>query len=397
VFQGTVTATVAQFATVTGSFAASKSGSKLTIAAAGVTAQVGTSDLGVKVTDGKLGVVVKTDTKKFAAVASGNAALEGVDGLTVTGTGSIRINRLGEAITETISTPAGNVTVDFSATTDVTQIRSTLNLQFQNYVYASGDFLVEKTTVADLTTFTLAASNRNALLGVNYNATGEFGVKVTGAGVAMLVEKQGTNPTKYAISTTGGTVGIVGLAGVDLTGPLELDINKLGRIIDVDIPSPTGVTVPLEFTKPDAVQTFGGDLAISIAGFAALKGTNAFEIENASGNTEIRVAGTSINAVLGSNPDGIIGNADDVGARISNASLGAVLFRNSAGTTSYAFNAAGTASLAGVDGLTLTGNLAARVNTTGGAVNKIITLPNGNTVAVQFGATEAAAVFQGSV
>ncbi|MFN9039054.1 MAG: hypothetical protein ACK5YO_22340, partial [Planctomyces sp.] len=133
---------------------------------------------------------------------------------TVTGSGAIRINRLGEAITETISTPAGNVTVDFSGTTDVTQIRSTLNLQFQNYVYASGDFLVEKTTVADLTTFTLAASNLNAFLGVNYNATGEFGVKVTGAGVAMLVEKQGTNPTKYAISTTGGTVGIVGLAGV---------------------------------------------------------------------------------------------------------------------------------------------------------------------------------------
>ncbi|MFN9289019.1 MAG: hypothetical protein ACK6EB_13180, partial [Planctomyces sp.] len=117
-----------------------------------------------------------------------------------------------------------------------------------------------KTTVGDLTTFILAASNLNAFLGVNYNATGEFGVKVPGAGGAMLVEKQGTHPTKYAISTTGGTVGIVGLAGVDLTGPLELDINKLGRIIDVDIPSPTVVTVPLEFTKPDAVQTFGGDL-----------------------------------------------------------------------------------------------------------------------------------------
>ncbi|MFM8729115.1 MAG: hypothetical protein ACKON9_28770, partial [Planctomycetaceae bacterium] len=202
VFQGTVTATVAQFATVTGSFAVSKNGSKLTVAASAVTAQVGTSELGVKVTDGNLGVVIRTDTQKFAAVASGSAALEGVDGLTVTGTGSVRINRLGEAITATISTPAGNVTVDFAGTTDITQIRSTLNLQFQNYVYASGDFLVEKTTVADTTTFTLAASNHNAFLGVNYKATGEFGVKVTGAGVAMLVEKQGTNAAKYAISTT---------------------------------------------------------------------------------------------------------------------------------------------------------------------------------------------------
>ncbi|MFN9294320.1 MAG: hypothetical protein ACK6EB_40070, partial [Planctomyces sp.] len=105
------------------------------------------------------------------------------DGLTVTGTGSVRINRLGATINETIATPTGSVLVNFDTNTNVTQIRSTLNLQFQNYVYASGDFLVEKTTVADLTTFTLAARNRNAVLGVNYNAAGEFGVKVTGAGV----------------------------------------------------------------------------------------------------------------------------------------------------------------------------------------------------------------------
>ncbi|MFN9042119.1 MAG: hypothetical protein ACK5YO_37880, partial [Planctomyces sp.] len=175
----------------------------------------------------------------------------------------------------------------------------------------------------------------------------------------MLVEKQGTNPTKYAISTTGGTVGIVGLAGVDLTGPLELDINKLGRIIDVDIPSPTGVTVPLEFAKPDAVQTFGGDLAISIAGFAALKGTYQFELDTATaGTTKVRVAGTNISALLGSDPDGVIGTADDVGAKITDGRIGAVLYKTSAGT-SYALDAAGTAALVGVPGFTLSGSLAA--------------------------------------
>ncbi|MFN9295487.1 MAG: hypothetical protein ACK6EB_46025, partial [Planctomyces sp.] len=397
VFKGTVTATVSQFATVTGSFAVAKSGTKLTVAAAGVTAFVGSGDLGVRVTDGKLGIVVQTDTKKFAAVASGTAALEGVTGLTVTGTGSVRINKMGTTVDETISTPAGDVAVKFDSATDVTQIRSTLNLQFQNYVYASGDFLVEKTTVADLTTFTLAASNLNAFLGVNYNAAGEFGAKVTDAGVAMLIEKQGTNAAKYAISTTGGTVGLVGLPGVDLSGPLALNINKLGRIIDVDIPSPTGVNIPLEFTSPDLTQRFGGDLNLSIGGFTTLSGTYAFEIDNNSGNTEIRVAGTNINALLGSNPDGTLGNADDVGARITDAKLGAVLLRNSAGTTSYAISAAGTASLVGVDGFTLTGDLAARVNTTGGAIDRSITLPNGETVAVTFGASEAAAVFKGTV
>jgi hypothetical protein len=366
VFSGSVTAEVSQFASIGGSFSVAKSTNRLTIAASNVEGFVGSGSLGVRVTDGNLGVVIRTDTKKFAGVASGSAALEGVDGLTVTGSGSIRMNKLGEAINETITTPDGPVTLDFAGSTDILQVRSTLNLKFQNFVYASGDFLLEKTQVSDLTTITLAASNLNAFLGVNYGVTGEFGVKVSGAGVAMLIEKQGSNTAKYAISTTGGTAGLVGLSGVDLTGPLALNINKLGRTIATNIPAPSGTTFPLNFTAPDPVQRFGGDINLNIAGFTTLTGTYGFEIETASGATEIRVAGTNINAVLGSNPDGIIGNTDDVGARISNAKLGAVLFRTAAGATSYAIDAKGTASLVGVDGFTVTGDLAARVNTTGG-------------------------------
>jgi hypothetical protein len=304
---------------------------------------------------------------------------------------------MGTTVDETISTPAGNVDVKFDSATDVTQIRSTLNLQFQNYVYASGDFLVEKTTVGDLTTFKLAASDLDAFLGVNYNAAGEFGAKVTDAGVAMLIEKQGTNAAKYAISTTGGTVGLVGLPGVDLSGPLALNINKLGRTIDVDIPSPTGVNIPLEFTSPDLTQRFGGDLNLSIGGFTTLSGTYAFEIDTATaGRTKVFVAGTNINALLGSDHDGVIGTADDAGARITDGRIGAVFYKTTAGT-SYALDAAGTASLVGVTGFTLSGSLAARVNTTGGEVNESIAMPTGAPVSVVFSADDTAPVFKGSV
>ncbi|MFN9042237.1 MAG: hypothetical protein ACK5YO_38475, partial [Planctomyces sp.] len=143
---------------------------------------------------------------------------------------------LGEAITETISTPAGNVTVDFSGTTDVTQIRSTLNLQFQNYVYASGDFLVEKTTVADLTTFTLAASNLNAFLGVNYNAAGEFGVKVTNGQLGIVVQ---TDTAKFAAVASGNTA-LEGIDGLTVTGTGSVRINRLGATINETIATPTG-------------------------------------------------------------------------------------------------------------------------------------------------------------
>ncbi|MGV2340336.1 MAG UNVERIFIED_CONTAM: hypothetical protein LVR18_42230, partial [Planctomycetaceae bacterium] len=117
-FSGTVTAEVSQFASISGHFSVAKSPDRLTIAASNVEGFVGSGDLGVRVTDGNLGVVIKTSTKKFAAVASGSAALEGVAGLTVTGAGSIRINKLGEAINETISTPDGPVTLDFASNTD---------------------------------------------------------------------------------------------------------------------------------------------------------------------------------------------------------------------------------------------------------------------------------------
>jgi hypothetical protein len=86
----------------------------------------------------------------------------------------------------------------------------------------------------------------------------------------MLIEKQGSNAAKYAISTTGGTAGLVGLSGVDLTGPLALNINKLGRTIATNIPAPGGATFPLNFTVPDTVQRFGGDINLNVAGFTTL-------------------------------------------------------------------------------------------------------------------------------
>jgi hypothetical protein len=84
---------------------------------------VGNGDLGVNITAGKLGAVINTETKKFAAVASGTAALQGVDGLTVTGSGSVRINQLDAAIDETICTPGGPVEVKFTSDADVLQVR----------------------------------------------------------------------------------------------------------------------------------------------------------------------------------------------------------------------------------------------------------------------------------
>ncbi|MGV2341514.1 MAG UNVERIFIED_CONTAM: hypothetical protein LVR18_48605 [Planctomycetaceae bacterium] len=70
-------------------------------------------------------------------------------------------------------------------------------------------------------------------------------------------------------------------------------------------------------------------------------------------------------------------------AQVSNARLGAAPYRTSGGN-SYAIAPAGTASLVGIDGLTLSGTLAARINTTGGAVDETIEVPGGAPVNVSF-------------
>ena len=119
-----------------------------------------------------------------------------------------------------------------------------LALEFESVVPASGDVLIEKTTTGSVTTLRLGASNLNAFLGVNYGQAGEFGVKVTGAGVAMLVDNDGSNAANYAISPTGCTVVLVGLAGFHLTGPHARNHRKTRRATHSSLPPPRGLCLP---------------------------------------------------------------------------------------------------------------------------------------------------------
>jgi hypothetical protein len=236
-----------------------------------------------------------------------------------------------------------------------------------------------------------------AFLGVQRGQADEFGVRVSNASAALIIEKTAGTAAKFAARTNVGTVSIPGLPDLDLSGPTALEINRLGRSITANIPDLSGVNIPLSFSTGDLVNRFGGNLDLDIDGFTRLTGAIAFEKQTDNGTTEIRVAGTGINTFLGRNDDGTVGNSDDVGVRITNARLGAVLYRTSAGATSFAVDAKGTATLVGVDGFTLTGDLSARINTTGGAVNETINMPSGSPVVLTFGATEAAAVFSGTV
>ncbi|MFM7863126.1 MAG: hypothetical protein ACKPHU_02855, partial [Planctomycetaceae bacterium] len=126
------------------------------------------------------------------------------------------------------------------------------------------------------------------------------------------IEKPTIGSAAFAVSSLGGTLSISGLPALDLDGPLAISINKLGHSIDVDIPTLDGTTIPIEFPTADPVQRLAGDVAFSVAGFTTLKGSFAFELDTATaGTTKVRVAGTNISALLGSDADGVIGTSDD--------------------------------------------------------------------------------------
>ena len=100
--------------------------------------------------------------------------------------------------------------------------------------------------------------------------------------------------------------------------------------------------------------------------------------------TVIRVAATNVDVFLGSNE----GTPEEAGVRITDGELGLVIYKTvetgaASPEATFALTASGGAEILGVPNLTLSGVLAARVNTTGVAVDETLTTPGG-TVNVLF-------------
>jgi hypothetical protein len=283
----------------------------------GGTASDSNDDTGVRLTNGTLLAVVGA-SGSLALNTSGTLSLLGLPQLALDGTAVLEINSTTSRVTRTLNVGGVNRTLDVGANLERLALRNVL-ATFTDFVELSGDFSVERIVSGSTTALQLAASNVGAFLGVQRGQADEFGVRVSGASAALVIEKPAGVAPKFAVRTSLGTVSVPGLPDLDLSGPTALEINRLGRSINVNIPDLDGVSIPLNFSAADLVNRFGGNLALDIDGFATLDGTFSFEKQNDGGTTEIRVAATGVNTFLGSNPDNTVGNTDDVGARITNA------------------------------------------------------------------------------
>ncbi|HCP12342.1 MAG TPA: hypothetical protein DIT89_08415, partial [Planctomycetaceae bacterium] len=336
-FKGTVTATAASFASLTGGFSISKAADRLTVAAAGVTAFVGAGDTGFGVTNGSLGVVVDINSKKFALVANGTASLSGIAGVSVSGSGSVRLNRLGVPVLETISTPAGDVALNFPSNDDVTQLSGSITLDVSGFVGISATIAVEKTTTASSTTLIVQASAVTAFLGTGadtVDTSDDMGVRLKNGSMDLRIQKDTASGLSTYAFAARGTAELVGISAISLSGTVVAQKSTLANAVVLDFG--TTQTTDDVTVLPGSTQ-FGGSLALAIAGFTTLSGNIGFEQQTVGSVTKIKVAATEVQAFLGSNPDNLAASGDEVGAQISNARLGAVFYRSAAGN-SYALD-----------------------------------------------------------
>ncbi len=203
--------------------------------------------------------------------------------------------------------------------------------------------------------------------------------------------------------------GVFGSLGIDLQGGTDgrLNVSHIGDLTyevqfssAVDLDLQTSVQAGGDFAQFDSILHYRQSLAnvvwTSQAGGTVTWGDDPrIELENAhlkiadsvslSGDFayyrsqgKAYLGGTDITAFLG---------AGGTGVELTDGRVGAVFSQqtNSQGTpqTKYALVANGTAALVGIDGLTLSGTLAARVNRLGAAVDETIVTPGG-AVAVKF-------------
>jgi hypothetical protein len=320
---GTLVVGIADFVEVSGDWGfrlTSKSGiQRLTAGITGGSAFVGkdggtVDEMGIRLSEVQLGLLIIDDPSaaelRYAVDGSGEASLVGIDDVTLDGTLSVRINRTDAPVDETVTTAGGEVRLRFESPTDITQIEGTATVSIAGFVDLSGEFTlqVEETTENAVTTTRIlaAATNVEAFLGTNSGQTDETGVRLSDGMLGLVFE--GTESESGYAAVASGSVALVGISGLTLEGTAEVRVNRLGKAVDETIGG-----VDVKFDEATDVTQFNATAILIVDGFVEVGGEFSFEkAETTVANiatTRIKVAGTNINAFLGSGR----GTADEIG------------------------------------------------------------------------------------
>ena len=273
--------------------------------------------------------------------------------------------------TETLSLPAGpyvSVSVQGVALT----ISSSASLM--------GNFLFQEQGTGSSAVTVIAVSNVGASAGGFTLSQGQGALVITSGGVAGILSGQ----------VSGGSGGVSGSA----QGILQLDTN--GAAVDQTV-TVGGQSIEIKFGS-SAQPVFNISLSnasLNIGNFVSISGSVSFGSDPADGTGALSFAGNGLEVFLGQGPatlpDGSI-NPLAVGVLLSNAQIGLVELPNGS-TNTYALVASGTATLVGVNGITVTGTVSVLFNNTGKDFSETLTIPGSTNPGVQLDVTNGAASF----
>ncbi|TAN47733.1 MAG: LEPR-XLL domain-containing protein, partial [Methylococcaceae bacterium] len=320
---------------------------EIQVSAGDVSARLGTDSTYVGLSQGSLGLLLPGDGG-YAMVAAGLVSLVGGGNLSLSGRAQVRVNNTGKTINRTI----GGVLVEFDDTSDVQTMQAeNAALAVDGFVQLEGNFSFSKT--GPPSELLIGATDVKGGLGV-----ADLAVQIENGQLGLVVQAN----DQYALSAAGDAA-LTGIDALTLSGTLHVDINTTGGAID-RTPA-IGAAIHFDSSEGNIRRFTGSNLDLSVAGFAELSGTFSF-ISDANNPDQILASGSNIAAFLGAEA----GQPDELGVRISNAGFGLVLEQGA--VNSYAIAASGSAALAGISGLSISGTIAVRVNTTGSAVHETI-------------------------
>ncbi|MFO0203740.1 MAG: hypothetical protein ACK528_11495, partial [Alphaproteobacteria bacterium] len=264
----------------------------------------GTADeIGAKLNDGQFAAIIdKSEANSgYAFVAAGDAALVGVDGVTLEGSADVRVNRLGYAIDQTITTPTGAVQVKFDDATDVTEFTGSVTLAIQDFFRvegsvgfgkSAGHLAISDGTSADVNLLTIGGENLNGFVGNRSGTADQVGLALSELdfALALVTDAADLDRNWTAVTANAGQVALVGIPGLTLAATsLSVQINRPaadGEVIDflatplqVSTGTGTALTLDLDGQQGELLRALG-NLEIGVEGFFTASGDFAIERAN---------------------------------------------------------------------------------------------------------------------
>ena len=361
------------------------------LVASGINVTLGDSQTNVQISNAG-GAILFLPTG-VALDISGGVALNGITGLTLSGTVDVRVNTTGGAVDETVPAPDPNnpgmtIPQTLSFTGNENDVSGTATLAIGNgsggqFVSLSGGFSFSQTesTVGSVTTTKLliGAAGLNAFLGSGPGLLGDGSVNPAAIGVLIQnanlglavysVVNGGMHTSTYALSAM-GAVSLIGISGLTLSGTLGVESDTAGAVNEtVNVPDPKnpGMTIPVPVVFAANTQGFSGtNVTLAVANpsnltqqFVSLTGNFSFTQAVSGGTTTLSVAATNIAAFVG------VGGTTPIGLQVADGTLGLVIIKTTGSASTYALAASGNVSLVGLPGLHVGGMLSVDVNTTG--------------------------------